>query len=65
LAGQMQMKMGDLVKVVFPYGEEAVGIFVEYEGPRCTSPFDRAQVFWDGEIYSTPLEQIEVISESR
>jgi len=73
LAGQMQMKMGDLVKVVFPYGEEAIGIFMSYDETSFTEqpwddyPYDptRAHVFWEGEIYSTALDQIEVINESR
>jgi len=73
LAGQMQMKMGDLVKVVFPYGEEAIGIFMGYDETSFTEqpwddyPYDptRAHVFWEGETYSTALDQIEVINESR
>ena len=67
------MKVGDLVKVVFPYDEETIGIFMGYdktsftEQPGDDYPRDpaRANVFWDGEIYSTALDQIEVINESR
>ena len=60
------MKRGDLVKVVFPYGEETVGIFMgltKWDDEELIT--SRADVFWDGEIYSTALDQIEVISESR
>jgi hypothetical protein len=65
-------KIGDLVKVVFGrHKVDVVGIFIEddliatgldEEGyPIIT----RAHVLWDGEIYSTPLEQLEIINESR
>ena len=72
LDGRMPMKVGDLVKVVFPYNEEAIGIFMGYDETSFTEqpwddyPYDpsRAHVFWEGEIYSTPLDQIEVINES-
>ena len=64
------MKVGDLVKVLFPYDQHSIGIVVEYEesgrnvvtkAPRRS----RAKVFWDGEIISTPIDQIEVLNESR
>jgi len=72
LDGRMPMKRGDLVKVVFPYGEEAIGIFMGYDETSFTEqpwddyPYDptRAHVFWEGETYSTALDQIEVINES-
>jgi len=63
------VKIGDLVRVNFGYGDETIGIFL---GPTKwdTRPdaellWSRADVFWDGEIYSTPCDQIEVLNESR
>ena len=67
----MQHKVGDLVEVSFGGTSPPVpGVFVSYDERCCF--FDgeerhssRAMVFWDGEIISTPIEQIEVINESR
>ena len=63
------MKVGDLVKVHFPYGEETVGIFMGLTKwdtrPGEELITSRADVFWDGEVYSTALDQIEVLNESR
>jgi len=57
---------GDLVKVTFARsGEEAYGFFVSYD--ENVSNFRRANIMWfeDGQTYSCPCKQVEVISESR
>jgi len=63
------MEVGDLVKVTFGPGETpALGIFIEDD--TCATGLDkdgwpiitRAFVLWDGEVYSTPLDQLELIS---
>jgi hypothetical protein len=67
------MKVGDLVVVNFPRGYEkpVVGIFVcddtnatgyDKDGFRVIT---RGFVLWDGDIFSTPVDQIEVVNESR
>jgi hypothetical protein len=66
------MKLGDLVRVTFGRGETATaGIFirddtvatgVDKDGFRIIT---RAFVLWGGEVCSTPLDQMEVINESR
>jgi len=66
------VKVGDLVEVSFGGTSPAVpGLFVSYD-ERCASfteegasYWSRAMVFWDGEVFSTPVDQIEVIHESR
>ena len=58
------MKAGDLVKVVFPYEEDSIGIFLAWDDAD-PHVFRRAFVFWDGEIYSTAADQVELINESR
>ena len=60
------MKVGDLVYVHFPGEDSVIGVFLRYEtGPYAAIPPTRAQVFWDGDVYSTPRDQLEVINESR
>ena len=67
------VRQGDLVRVLFPYDETLVGVFMGYdpssyrEQPWDDFPVDptRAKVFWDGQIYSTPLDQIEAINETQ
>jgi len=56
------MKVGDLVRVTFGRGiNTAIGLFISYDDePDCSV---RAHVFWDGDVYSIPLYQLEVISE--
>ena len=66
------MKPGDLVKVMFgPYEKPTLGIFIRDDtiatgedqgGYRVIT---RAFVWWDGQLYSTSLDQVEVISEGR
>ena len=66
------MKPGDLVKVMFgPYEKPTPGIFIRDDtiatgeaqgGDRVIT---RAFVWWDGQLYSTSLDQVEVISEGR
>jgi len=66
------VKVGDLVKVTFSSNEKSTtGIFIrddigaysfDVEGfPIIT----RAYVLWEGEICSTPLDQLEILNESR
>ena len=60
------MKVGDLVRVSFGYDkygkiDSVTGLFVSHDAEYPA----RAHVFWEGEVYSTPLDQLEVISESR
>jgi hypothetical protein len=70
------MKVGDLVKVTFGRhdgrGETAtVGIFIRDDTVATGQDehgdliITRAFVLWDGRVYSTPLDQMEVLSESR
>ena len=60
-------KLGDLVIVSFSEyagGEDKIGIFIEDDTRAigyCEEGYPiitRARVLWDGEIYSTPLDQI-------
>lgn len=64
------MKLGDLVKVTFGTDSggrriETTGIFVKDdleatgENPEGYPVITRAMILWDGQIYSTPLDQIE------
>ena len=69
------MQVGDLVLVTFPFDSPLVGIFLGFTkwvhsipdecDFRCgcddRDPPTRADVFWDGDIFSTPVRQIEVI----
>jgi len=57
------MKIGDLVLIAFGDVEPPkIGIFLG----KCTwAALTRADVFWDGEIISTPLVQIELLNASR
>jgi len=58
------MKVGDLVKVKFPDEKPVLGVFIRDD--IVVSGFAvRALVLWDGQVYSTPIEQIEIINESR
>ena len=67
------MKVGDLVMVSFPTGYEksVVGIYVRDD--TCATGLDkdgypviiRAHVLWDGAVYSTPLDQLEIINETQ
>jgi hypothetical protein len=66
------VKLGDLVKVIFgPYEKPTLGIFIRDdtiatgEDQGGYPVITRAYVLWDGQIYSTPLEQMELISEGR
>ena len=58
------MKVGDLVKVLFPYEANCIGVFMGWDDPDGYGR-DRAYVFWDGGIYSTPIDQVELLNESR
>jgi hypothetical protein len=71
------MKVGDLVRITFPPGLEdrdetaTVGIFIRDDTVATGQDKDgfriitRAFVLWDGGVYSTPLDQMEIINESR
>lgn len=66
------MKLGDLVRVTFGRGETATtGIFIRDDTVATDQDkhgdliITRAFVMWDGKVYSTPLDQMEVINESR
>ena len=66
------MKLGDLVRVTFGRGETATaGIFIGDDTIATDQDkhgdliITRAFVMWDGKVYSTPLDQMEVINESR
>jgi hypothetical protein len=66
------MKVGDLVRVTFGLGETATtGIFIRDDTIATDQDkhgdliITRAFVMWDGKVYSTPLDQMEVINESR
>ena len=66
------MKVGDLVRITFGDIEEDIfGIFIEDDvyatgqDPEGYPIITRAHVLWEGQIYSTPLNQLEVINESR
>ena len=66
------MKMGDIVMITLAqYGISIVGIFIcddteRYgEDPNGDKILTHAHVMRDGGIYSTPLDLLEVINESR
>ncbi len=65
------MKLGDMVIVSFGgTSETVVGVYICDDMHSCGEDrngdkiLTRGEVFWDGDIISTPLDQIEVISES-
>ena len=70
------MKLGDLVRVTFGHGDgrgetATTGIFIRDDTIATDQDkhgdliITRAFVMWDGKVYSTPLDQMEVINESR
>ena len=66
------MKLGDLVKVSFgPIEKPVTGIFIRDDTYATGVDKDgwtvitRAFVLWEGEICSTPLDQLELLNESR
>jgi hypothetical protein len=65
------VKIGDLVKVNFPCDLPQVGIYVSDDTYATGLDNDgwtvitRGYVLWDGAVYSTPLDQLVVISECR
>ena len=64
------MKVGDLVKVSFGPNEKSItGIFIR-DDTECFAEdnegfpiITRAYVWWEGEICSTPLDQLEILNE--
>ena len=66
------MKLGDLVKVSFGPNEKSItGIFIR-DDTECFAEnnegfpiITRAYVLWEGEICSTPLDQLELLNEGR
>jgi hypothetical protein len=67
------MKHGDLVKVSFGLNgvDSITGIFIEDDTYATGLDKDgwtvitRAYVLWEGEICSTPLDQLEILNECR
>ena len=66
------MKTGDLVKVSFGPNEKPItGIFIRDDTYSTGMDKDgwtiitRAFVLWEGEICSTPLDQLEILNECR
>jgi hypothetical protein len=65
------MKVGDLVKVSFGPNEKSItGIFIR-DDTECFAEdnegfpiITRAYVWWEGEICSTPLDQLEILNAS-
>ena len=61
------MKVGDLVKISFPYEGDEVGIFIEnveyHEGNKELSFITRSRVLWEGEPTAFSTSQLGVISE--
>jgi len=65
------VKRGDLVIVTFwPQEKSVVGVFIADDvecwgrDPSGDKVVTRAHILWEGQIYSTPLDQLEVINES-
>ncbi len=60
------MKVGDLVRVSFLTGNEILvgGVYLR-DDVVIYGVATRALILWEGQIYSTPLDQVEVINESR
>ena len=56
------MKAGDLVKIEFPDDDPVAGLYIK-DDIVVYGITTRALVLWEGQIYSAPLEQIEIISE--
>jgi hypothetical protein len=59
------MKVGDLVKVKFPFEPDSIGVFMGMTDNSIHADLRRALIFWEGEATSIPMRQLEVISESR
>ena len=67
------MKLGDLVKVSFGLNgaDSITGIFIRDDTYATGLDKDgwtiitRAYVLWEGEICSTPLDQLEILNEAR
>jgi hypothetical protein len=55
------MKVGDLIKVMFPYDEDVYAIFLRPDGEEDDLRFARAWILMDGEEYSVPLDQMELV----
>lgn len=59
------MKVGDLVKVKFPFEPDGIGIFMRITDNSIHASLRRALVFWEGEETSLPCRQLELINASR
>lgn len=66
------MNIGDIVRITFgPHEKSVFGLFIcndtiAYgEDSNGDNIITRGYILWDGSIYSTPLDQVEVINESR
>jgi len=59
------MKVGDLVKVVFPYEADVFGIFLALDDEEDEDVrFARAWILMEGEELSVPMDQIELVHAS-
>jgi len=65
------VKMGDMVLVTFGCSDRPIaGVFISDdtdcygEDQNGDKVLTRAHVMWDGGIYSTPLDQLELINEN-
>ena len=63
------MKVGDLVKVMFPYETDVCGIFLamdddDDDGEEVDLRFARAWILMEGEELSVPMDQIELVHAS-
>ena len=66
------MKVGDLVKVSFGPNEKSItGIFIR-DDTKCFAEdnegfpiITRAHEWWEGKMSSPPLDQLEILNESR
>ena len=57
------MIIGDLVAIKFGIGKNEYGILMGFAS-RCSRNYSRVEVFWEGDMHSIPLNQLEKISEN-
>jgi hypothetical protein len=58
------MKVGDLVRVKFPFEPDSIGIFMGITDNSIHADLRRALVFWEGEPTCLPLRQLEAVNEA-
>ena len=64
------MKIGDLVEIYFPDVPNATGIYLEADYNSAwrdgeEEKYTRAMILWDSDIISVPINQFEVLHESK